>query len=497
MRFQAVILCTLSLVFSLKAQSTFENVISENTADIPSSVIELDDGYLICARGNELSFGGWRGIKLIKTDIAGNVVWRKFIGKPNFVYSPGETGSMIKTNDGGFIIGGRYGNIPLTERIALLVKLNNNGDTLWTKDFGQSFRFTRFNSVNQCSDKGFLSFGFTDESDPQGDYYLVKTDSVGNFEWKKTYGGSGKEIGLSIGVDSKNQILLSGASQSFSADQSGYFLKVDSLGNIIYDISYGTVNGFDAAASLTKLRNDEFLLWGGLDTFINNTEYQWAQFITKFDTFGNPIWRTFLSKKQNHNLWQVREMPDRSIVFIGDVTYGEPYENAGWIGKLDENGHLLWERFHTYKERDYFNKRAIFQGDFQQTKDGGYVVAGIVWRQEDTTISSAYNTMTWLVKLDSTGCLNGDCGIPVSVDEISISDNNQVIVYPNPTHNTLHFKSPPNQQIRRVTVIDLNGKSIIQAHQSSINTSELSQGVYFYQVEMESGKLFRGKFIKD
>ncbi|MEX0812355.1 MAG: hypothetical protein WD048_09065 [Chitinophagales bacterium] len=84
---------------------------------------------------------------------------------------------------------------------------------------------------------------------------------MGSLQWEKTYGGSGREVGLSLDVNSENEFLLCGASQSFNSDQSGYYLKVDSLGNIIYDKTYGT-QGLDAAANLTKLKNDGFLLWG-------------------------------------------------------------------------------------------------------------------------------------------------------------------------------------------------------------------------------------------
>ncbi|MEX0812356.1 MAG: T9SS type A sorting domain-containing protein [Chitinophagales bacterium] len=246
--------------------------------------------------------------------------------------------------------------------------------------------------------------------------------------------------------------------------------------------------------------------YGGLDTLINNTEWQWAEFIAKFDTSGNIIWRTFLSKRQRHNIWQVREMPDGSIVFIGEAVYQGVNEDAGWIGKLDANGNLLWERFHIYKERDFFRRRAIFRGDFQQTEDGGYIVAGIVWRQEDTTQSTAYNTMTWLVKLDSMGCLNGDCGIPVGVNEVPAPGKNdvEILVYPNPVNDILYIettsqnpnKSAYNRQVQNIQIIDLNGRNVIHTKQSPINTSELSQGIYFYQVEMIGGEVVRGKFVK-
>ncbi|MEX0813768.1 MAG: hypothetical protein WD048_16240 [Chitinophagales bacterium] len=42
----------------------------------------------------------------------------------------------------------------------------------------------------------------------------------------------------------------------------------------------------------------------------------------------------------------------------------------------------------------------------------------------------------------------------------------------------------------------MNSKNIIHTKQSPINTSELSQGIYFYQAEMIGGEVVRGKFVK-
>lgn len=89
----------------------------------------------------------------------------------------------------------------------------------------------------------------------------------------------------------------------------------------------------------------------------------------------------------------------------------------------------------------------------------------------------------------------GDC-LTISVEDVKI--DSKLKVYPNPTQNTLHIEtSSQNQQIENIQIISLSGKNVVQTNQTPINTSELSQGIYFYQVEMSNGELLRGKFVKE
>lgn len=84
----------------------------------------------------------------------------------------------------------------------------------------------------------------------------------------------------------------------------------------------------------------------------------------------------------------------------------------------------------------------------------------------------------------------------VGINETNI--HTELKVYPNPVQNILHIEiSSQKQQIENIQIIDINGRIIFNSYQSTINTSELSQGIYFYQVEMSDGELVRGKFVKE
>ncbi|MFZ1824012.1 MAG: hypothetical protein WAU21_00305 [Chitinophagales bacterium] len=105
------------------------------------------------------------------------------------------------------------------------------------------------NKVLQTEDGGFLLGGYTYSIDGdilinQGlkDILLIKTDSIGNLEWSKTYGGSQSEnVGDIVeGVD--GGYVLAGSTNSEDGDVSSlhgnfdvWIIKIDTLGNIEWE----------------------------------------------------------------------------------------------------------------------------------------------------------------------------------------------------------------------------------------------------------------------
>jgi hypothetical protein len=117
--------------------------------------------------------------------------------------------SVQQTTDGGYIVTG------FTRNNVYLVKTDSLGDTLWTRTYGGTSWEVGY-SVQQTQDGGFIITGET-TSFGAGfyDVYLVKTDSVGDILWARTYGGTDYDIGRSVqetqdlGYIVKMQVVLS------------------------------------------------------------------------------------------------------------------------------------------------------------------------------------------------------------------------------------------------------------------------------------------------
>ena len=91
---------------------------------------------------------------------------------------------------------------------------------------------------------------------------LVKIDNLGNHVWNKTYGGSDSETVNSMLVTGDGGYALVGYTSSFGAgDRDGWLLKIDSVGNLLWNQTYGGI-GFDSINSLQIGEQGEYLLSG-------------------------------------------------------------------------------------------------------------------------------------------------------------------------------------------------------------------------------------------
>lgn len=92
---------------------------------------------------------------------------------------------------------------------------------------------------------------------------------------------------------------------------------------------------------------------------------------------------------------------------------------------------------------------------------------------------------------------NQDCDqILTSVDEVSI--NSVVKVYPNPFANHLTFIFAANAQTT-VTIYNFLGQQILQqtiTNSTTINTEQLANGIYFYELRSDKRTLKTGKVVK-
>src|SRR6185295_13095999 len=106
------------------------------------------------------------------------------------------------------------------------------------------------------------------------DYWIVKLDTTGNLIWQKSLGGSDYEYSYYIAQDHDGNYLISGYSFSNDGDVSGghgsgdyWLVKVDSLGNFLWQKTFGGSLGDECRVALVK-ENGNYLLAG----FINSTD---------------------------------------------------------------------------------------------------------------------------------------------------------------------------------------------------------------------------------
>jgi hypothetical protein len=193
-----------------------------------------DGGYIIAGSGGNY-------VLLLKTDSNGNRQWHKTFGSPSMIASGN---SVQQTTDGGYIIAGYIGSYEAGSRDVWLIKTDSNGNKQWDKTF-QIGEWDKGNSVHQTTDGGYIIAGTTDPYylnpfDDDTDVWLIKTDSNGNKQWDKTFGGTEQDYGSSVQQTTDGGYIITGDTLSYGA---GYFdiwlIKTDSSGNKQWDKTFG------------------------------------------------------------------------------------------------------------------------------------------------------------------------------------------------------------------------------------------------------------------
>jgi hypothetical protein len=354
-----------------------------------------DDGYILLGK---MAQNPWA--ELIKIDKSGNEQWNKTFG--DFGYTP----SGLHFHDGGYIF---VGFSQTYRSPTMLVKTDLNGNQQWSRKFGGTGDYS-VNSVQNTLDGGYILAGMK-WSDKTGndarDSILVKTNSNGSEEWRKTFGLDGliapsfvletPDGGyIVIGYilwDEHDNIRLDKVSLLHDPIRLNkiLLLKTDSNGTEQWNWTIGRA-GYDHVNSVQNTLDGGYILAGMNDSWTGSDAW-----LLKTDANGNEQWNKTFGLDGLDRVNSVVQTSDRGYVLAGQIdTAKNPdfkgqilYENYdAWLFKTDANGNLEWTKTIGGLKRDTANF-------VQETKDGGYVIAGT------TESDSSGDSESWLIKVSS------------------------------------------------------------------------------------------------
>jgi hypothetical protein len=277
------------------------------------SVQETNDkGFIITGTTNSYGAGIW-DVYLIKTDSLGDTLWTKTYGG---MYS--EFGlSVQQTSDKGYIISGKadpYGMV--IEDYVYLIKVDSLGDTLWTKMYGNSIDDYGGWSVQQTIDGGYIIAGYVDlATSGFPDIYVLKTDSLGDSLWARTYGDSLSDEGYAVRQTGDGGYIIAGATMSYALHGYDYILiKTDSLGNVLWRKVYGG-DIYDIGRSVQETADGGYIIVGYSDSFHGLLNYD--AYVVKTDSLGDTLWTRVYGGFASEYIYSVQQTSDEGYVIAG------------------------------------------------------------------------------------------------------------------------------------------------------------------------------------
>ncbi|MDR0664008.1 MAG: hypothetical protein LBF86_00580 [Helicobacteraceae bacterium] len=389
-----------------------------------------DGGYIIAGYSrstdgnvtqNQDSADYW----IVKLNANGAIEWQKSLGGSSY----DEARSIQQTKDGGYIITGESWSIDgdVTGRHGAagkayywIVKLNANGAIEWDKTLGGSGN-DYANSVQQTKDGGYIVAGSSRSTDgdvtkryKKADYWIVKLDANGAIEWDKTLGGSDDDEARSIQQTNDGGYIVAGYSRSTDGDVtenkswSDYWIvKLNANGAIEWQKSLGGSAG-NYANSIQQTNDGGYIVagysrstdgnvTGRHDAASDNLDY----WIVKLDANGAIEWDKTLGGSADDCATSIKQTNDGGYIIAGssESNDGDVTENKGWsdywIVKLDANGAIEWDKTLGGSDIDWIYS-------IQQTRDGGYIIAGYSHSIDGDVIGhhgSTKNSDYWIIKL--------------------------------------------------------------------------------------------------
>ncbi|RKX69558.1 hypothetical protein DRP53_07840 [candidate division WOR-3 bacterium] len=260
-------------------------------------------------------------------------------------------------------------------------------DTLWTRTFGGTdYEIGRSLALNERGEIVVLgetgSFGAG-----KTDLYLLKVSADGETLWTRTYGGVGDDAGYSIQRTSDDCYIVVGATEDYySINRDVYLLKIDEDGNLIWSRTYGGM-GYEEGRSVWENVDRGYII-AGITTSSNPTSSDYDVYLIRTDSQGETLWTKTIDGHGRDEASSVQQTSDGGFIITGLTTSDEGDFDV-YLIKTDSDGNILWTRtFGSFRDD---GGRCV-----RQTFDGGYIIAGYLR-------SSLCWSRVYLIKTDANG----------------------------------------------------------------------------------------------
>jgi hypothetical protein len=332
-----------------------------------------------------------------------SAIWSKTFGGSNIDIAH----SVQQTSDSGFIFTGFTRSLGTqSQRRVLLMKTDKNGIEQWFNTFGGNNDDEGY-SVQQTTDGGYIISGYT-KSFGAGveDVYLIRTDSLGNMLWSKTFGGTHTEIGFSVLQTADGGFIVAGYSFSFAGGGSDiWIIRTDPSGTELWRKSLGGLSG-DGARCIQPTDDGGYILTGWTSSYGPSSIMN--AWLVKTDSLANIQWHKAFGGSGVDRGFCVKQTSDKGYILTGNTdSFGNGLDDLLLV-KTDLNGNQEWLKTFGGTGRDYGHSVI-------QTSDGGFLAAGY------TVSFGAGGDDVYLVKTDPLGTMEWSKTFGGSSSEIAYS----------------------------------------------------------------------------
>jgi hypothetical protein len=286
-----------------------------------SGICQMSDGR-IAFTGVTAGYSDVAALFVCQANLSGQKLWfRKFP-------EPGEDDvrgtDILQADDGNLVVCGYAGNT------SILLKISQYGDSLWMQHYTDMN--IQLHSLKQTEDQGFIACGLAyDTISTNWDFFLMKTDSGGNMEWRRVFGEDNKtEVAYDVEITADKGYIFCG--QSFSHinyKRDLVLIRTDQNGDTLWTRTFGSPDLNEEAYGMDCTSDGGFIITGykQVNDTLNNV------YLIKTDDYGNATWIWEAPGQAIHPL-QIFPNPNDGIFIVDAADIREP----GILEVRDANG---------------------------------------------------------------------------------------------------------------------------------------------------------------
>ena len=404
-------------------------------------------------------------VDLVQTDFHGELIFRDTIHGTLFLNSMIYDSSDNTIVLVGYVLDSDTLGTPEEKIEAVLIKRTLDGQTIWCRHYNSTSTVNFGRDVVKLPDGGFMILGDRGKIDSASVAFLMRTDAEGNMLWTKGYGQNYKYN------HAWSLILLSDTTIAFVAQNrflnltihcASGMVKTDLDGNIIWENHIENTDYIDVVVG-GVLQNGDFVLNTSIDTLCDGCIGN-GPLVVCLSPEGEVKWQRFF-------LYRILEFvsitgtSDGGVLLCGygvaqDIGQGTA---ASFLIKLSADGEVLWERVINVEDQ-LITPQA---NTAIEAADGGILMGATHARYHNG--GATIEADAWLLKLGEDGCYVQGCDdtlmIITPVWEPPGSPGGEVEwnvrVYPNPAQDYISIDFDEAEGMR-LTLADLTGRIVLQ-----------------------------------
>ena len=483
----------------------------DGTSEYGSQVVIVDDGFLllnssICGADLKECAG------LFKTNFGGEILWKKEIDSLD-VFS---FESILKDGEDFFIINAPPVSEGQLDENIFLQKFNKDGELQGEWTYGGNEIEEYPTAIAKLNNYILIVEKYTEVSTGRRvGCLLFIDDETFTVERKIPFNDDFSDfVTKHLLVDSEGNILLPflGLYNTFLT---GQLIKYDSTGMKLWETTLNVNDDiWGVSIDAVELQNGNYAVGWYYPGGLNEPS---PPIVYGLNSSGDILWqRPFPDTIGRKNIDELSSTQNGDIIGVGmDLYIGGDYDDfsgsGGWIFRLSQEGNVLWERtIVDLTLRDYV-PLGQFLLDGAEMDNGDLVFTGLTHDTFPNGEPFFLNPDTWLLRLDSEGCLVPDCGnlqviigdsVYTDIKEIPIFENDlRVSLFPNPAVNNLiidvqgDFNFDKNEGAG-IAIYDIQGRLVLFKKTTffpkEIEVSNLADGLYFVSIDGH----FVERFIK-